>query len=335
MMRNITSFLLVVLLLLQLASPLKLIAPSKFIIKHIHELRKPQLKQAVYTVARVTYDGSKGVNTRVAGVDFHLDRLSTSYRALTPLVSMNSIHAALSETRAQLNDLCTNPPSYVLDAPTCSITLLWVPSPDNSTIEVRSHLYPATYGQGGSDLTTRPNPITAIMSAIEEGAEKISRFYEPGLALTKHASWVLTRKPLEKFKSAFSGITGHEVVMFDEKTGDVLEGMTTNVFGVVDGVLCTTGSSNVLHGYTRSAVLKLAKESKLPGIKGVRMNFTLDDILNSQAVFVTSAVGLVVGVSSINHGGYVAWSNDDRELVDGIADATREYMDSECVNINK
>lgn len=88
-----------------------------------------------------------------------------------------------------------------------------------------------------------------------------------------------------------------EALMLDEKNF-VTEGSSSNAFIIRNNTLITKNlSKQILHGITRSAVLKLAQENK---IKIEERAFSVDEVLSAEEVFITSATNFVLGVVEVN-----------------------------------
>jgi D-alanine transaminase len=97
-------------------------------------------------------------------------------------------------------------------------------------------------------------------------------------------------------KQAAVAAGAYEAVLI--RDGVVTEGSSTNVFGVLDGVVRTTPRTNyILPGITRDVVLELAHREKLP----VREEpITLDDLGRVSEVFLTGTTNDVMPVVTID-----------------------------------
>ncbi len=88
-----------------------------------------------------------------------------------------------------------------------------------------------------------------------------------------------------------------EAFMVDEK-GFITEGSSSNVYIIKNKTIITRNlSNNILHGITRASVLRLAKENSL---KIDERPFSVDEALNADESFLTSATNFVLGVVEIN-----------------------------------
>ena len=80
--------------------------------------------------------------------------------------------------------------------------------------------------------------------------------------------------------------------------GFVTEGTSNNAYIVKNGQIITRALSNdILHGITRSAVLRFAEEAQM---KLVERNFTIDEAQSADEAFVTSASTFVMPVVEID-----------------------------------
>ncbi len=80
--------------------------------------------------------------------------------------------------------------------------------------------------------------------------------------------------------------------------GAVTEGTSNNAYIVKDGTIITRQLSNdILHGITRAAVLRFAKEAQM---KVEERSFTVDEAMSADEAFVTSASAFVMPVVEID-----------------------------------
>lgn len=85
--------------------------------------------------------------------------------------------------------------------------------------------------------------------------------------------------------------------LFVTREGFVAEGITSNVFWVKEGVLCTPAiETGILPGTTRELVMQLAKSAHLPVNIGF---YTKVDVERADEVFVTNAIQELVPLESI------------------------------------
>jgi thiol oxidase len=78
-------------------------------------------------------------------------------------------------------------------------------------------------------------------------------------AAAKDSEWVRQRRIYEDQKPA----DVNEVVLVDDETGGVMEGLSSNFFALVDGKLKTAGEG-ILMGSVREAVLRVAEREGIP-----------------------------------------------------------------------
>mmetsp|Transcript_2666 Transcript_2666/g.3604 ORF Transcript_2666/g.3604 Transcript_2666/m.3604 type:complete len:332 (+) Transcript_2666:68-1063(+) len=81
-------------------------------------------------------------------------------------------------------------------------------------------------------------------------------------APAKSSVWIQERTPLEGLKNTCSP-SASEIIMTDSDGISLLEGLITNVFVVINGVVYTAGS-NVLEGHMRYLVLQICKRLNVP-----------------------------------------------------------------------
>lgn len=80
--------------------------------------------------------------------------------------------------------------------------------------------------------------------------------------------------------------------------GAVTEGTSNNAYIIKEGQIITRALSNdILHGITRAAVLRFAKESQM---QVVERNFTIDEAKEADEAFITSASTFVMPVVEID-----------------------------------
>jgi D-alanine transaminase len=80
--------------------------------------------------------------------------------------------------------------------------------------------------------------------------------------------------------------------------GYVTEGTSNNAYIVKDGVIITRAlSNNILHGITRAAVLRFAVEAQM---KIEERNFTIEEALQADEAFITSASAFVTPVVELD-----------------------------------
>ena len=80
--------------------------------------------------------------------------------------------------------------------------------------------------------------------------------------------------------------------------GTVTEGTSNNAYIIKNGQIITRALSNdILHGITRSAVLRFAKEAQM---QVVERNFSIEEAQQAEEAFITSASTFVMPVIEID-----------------------------------
>ncbi len=166
-----------------------------------------------------------------------------------------------------------------------------------------------TRGRGNLGLDPRSSPKSSIIIMTEpvgpahgrEAREKgitaiISSYRRDMVDGTTHELKSLNyiQSVLAKFQAIDAGTD--EVVMLDHR-GMVSEFHGSNLFLVKDGIVHTpTSSSGILHGITRSRILKLAEEL---GYDVDERDITPYELLNADEIFLTGTMAEVVPVVRI------------------------------------
>jgi branched-chain amino acid aminotransferase len=231
------------------------LVPAPYHVKSLTEAVAHE-PQGVYTVAR-TFHGDHALL-----FDAHLDRLEQSARLMNiPLdLDRSRLRAALREL---LHDAAYPDAKFRVTVPQ--------DQPDHIFLALEPYrpVPPAIMRQGASVITTplvRENPII------------------------KTTAWMTIRQPAVNTLPPGT----YEAILVSEG-GKLLEGLSSNFYGVLDGVLCTAGD-DVLQGITRRAVLELA-----PQILPVRLNaLRAADISRMTEAMITSSGRGIVPVTRIN-----------------------------------
>jgi branched-chain amino acid aminotransferase len=79
--------------------------------------------------------------------------------------------------------------------------------------------------------------------------------------------------------------------------GNIAETHLGNFFFVKNGTLCTSTEKTVLGGITRSSLIAMAREMRIPVVEG---NFTPFDVYNADEAFTTSTSPTITPVRSLN-----------------------------------
>ncbi|MHB8855432.1 MAG: aminotransferase class IV [Bellilinea sp.] len=90
---------------------------------------------------------------------------------------------------------------------------------------------------------------------------------------------------------------GFEEILMVDESGNILEGLTSNFYAVMDGEIWTAGQG-VLSGITRQIVLLLAEDAGYP----VQLDAPkLSNLIRFTETFITSTSRAVLPVTEINH----------------------------------
>lgn len=316
------------------------ISSARSWLEHIQQSDGPLFGVGAYTVIRCDYTKPKQeCKWKVWGLDFHTDRLCSSYRMLMQSVSsgfndelksitiqriVGVIDALLEESARSLqHDDLTNTDL----AHTLILTVLVTPSRiythSNETetysmtaTTIRGHatFAGALLAQIGDDL---PSPISVCLAIpIEPTAKAMSqmprrhRESDDRVSPTaKISSWCRIRRPLEdpiRYKVYGVG----EVLLVNKYLNgeysfvdslEILEGLTSNVFVIYkDGTIRTAQLPKVLPGYARHLVL-----DALDRVNGLVLDTSSAPTVHDakaglwSEVFVTSAIKLIVPVNRI------------------------------------
>jgi branched-chain amino acid aminotransferase len=185
-----------------------------------------------------------------------------------------------------------------------SETLAAAPPGDS---HVRMVLTRGTTPPGLHPLEPRDSTRMVIVTAIGDIHQPL---YQHGArAMTVRVPWLSAAGPLAGVKSlnylphvqwtTMARTHGFDEALIVALHDVVLEGASSNVFVVCEGVLLTPPVSlGILPGITRHFVLQCAREL---GIPIQETNITLQDLLGSQEVFVTSSVRELVSVVQIDN----------------------------------
>lgn len=216
------------------------------------------LPTGLYTTFR-TYAGK----AKVIGLHSHLDRLYVPAEAQGILPSRRA-----QELRIILSDLLNR-----FDAPEARVRLILDLSREQGILYVM--LQPM-----------KPLSPEIYRSGVHVGISKSSR-EKPSLKRTSFiAESTSERKRI--------GPETFEMLLTSKNR--ILEGMTSNFFYILDGILCTA-KRGVLIGVTRQTVITLAKEQGIPvSYKALPLN----ELNNIQEAFITSSSRGVVPVVQVD-----------------------------------
>jgi len=157
-------------------------------------------------------------------------------------------------------------------------------------------------GRGGIGLASGGGSPTRVIAALPlpprlepgHGAAVVSipcpaERHEPGLKSTSWQFSVMARRRVEE-SSADEGL-------YVSPAGDLLEGISSNLFLVEEGALWTPPSSQCLSGVTRGRIIELASDL---GIACREAPLSRDRLLAADEAFVTNAVRGIRPVRSLD-----------------------------------
>lgn len=228
----------------------------------IHDL-PDELPFGVYTAFR-TFE-----HNRFLELQAHLDRLAQSMALLEWAYTLDQ-----PRLRGALHAVCSAYPG------------------DDARVRVDVLAAPATLlGSTSRELITLAPFIPLPEQAYREGVRVAvaPELHRPD-PLVKHAGFVRARREALPGNPAI-----HEYLLQDE-AGRLLEGSSSNFYGVTGGILWTAGAG-VLEGITRRIVLRLAAELAIP----VRLEApVLEDVRRLDEAFLSSASRGVLPVVAID-----------------------------------
>jgi branched-chain amino acid aminotransferase len=231
------------------------LVPASYAVKSLAEAVAYE-PQGVYTLAR-TFRGDHALL-----LDAHLDRLEQSARLVNvPLVLDRA------RLRAALRDLI-----HSADYPDTKFRIT-VPQ------DTPDHLYLSLEAF---------QPVPELL--MQQGAHVITTPLVRANPVVKTTAWMTIRRP------TFNGLPPgtYEAILVSED-GRLLEGLSSNFYGVLDGVLYTAGEG-VLAGITRRAMIQIA-----PDILPIRLEALHQESVPylSEAMLTSSGRG-IVPITAIN-----------------------------------
>mmetsp|Transcript_4673 Transcript_4673/g.5906 ORF Transcript_4673/g.5906 Transcript_4673/m.5906 type:complete len:267 (+) Transcript_4673:316-1116(+) len=217
-------------------------------------------------------------------LDFHCDRLLTSFSHMFPVVSDTLKRQLRKKILVSFfGQILKTLPSSEGEDVTFFLTVLVYFYPEEPKIALRGHImWP---GIKDSLLV----PVVAITTDISKDCNRI----QSG-AFAKSSAWINDRVPLESVK-ALTTPQSSEVLMTDPFGQFLLEGLITNVFVVVNGVVFTA-PDDVLPGHMRHLVLQACEDLKIPVTLKAQ---SVDDMDTWDEVFLTSTTKPVCEVQKI------------------------------------
>ncbi|MFZ0547590.1 MAG: aminotransferase class IV [Candidatus Promineifilaceae bacterium] len=259
----------------------------------IHDLFD-DLKLGVYTTF-CTFEHNKFLY-----LDAHLDRLQNSVNLMGWDYPLDQHHL-----RQVIHQLCTAYPQQN--------------SQGNSRVRLDVLAEPPTTPPGSetSRLTIALSPFPSVppelyTQGVEVGfADHLHR----DRPLIKDAHFVLQRR-------SYQSGSYYEQLLIDEN-GNILEGMTSNFYGIRDGVLYTAGAG-VLEGVARRIVLQQAEKLGIP----VRLEaIHINDIANLNEAALSSSSRALVPIVKI--GGQIIGNGRPGPITRQILEAYRAFLTRE------
>lgn len=281
----------------------------------------------VYTVIRCDINSSSD-NVRSWGKDFHLERLSSSYKMLynstadTPLLVLERATSVAFRKSLVMYSSMLSHAIKILQHPkvlntdgdvdgeeqqedneiyVVMITLLWQPRKGNHVqdIQVRGHAF--CTNKPFSHWKYNPMPTTAVVAFWKNTTSPLLPARYDQWPRAKVSSWCRLRRPLEqrfKLDPDVGEVILTRLIGDDRDKIELLEGLTSNLFIVYSDGTLRTPIGSVLDGYARKLVIEAAQ----------RMGWTVtnDPIYLEDAtkgywreVFLTSSVRMLVPVAKL------------------------------------
>jgi len=152
-------------------------------------------------------------------------------------------------------------------------------------------------------------PATVAIYCVNVNFREFARYYVEGVKLVTPSTRRIPPQCLES-KAKVTNKMNHNIASFEAKQvdpqaiplmldidGNISESSAHNFFLVIDGALCTPTNNNVLDGITRSTLLSLAAEFRIPVVED---DFTPYDVYNADEAFLASTSPTIVPVNSLN-----------------------------------
>lgn len=259
-------------------------------------------------------------NVKVWGQDFHLERLSSSYKMLyngaTDAPTLESavavaIKKSLLIYSAMISHVTNNLLQESLSFSTIRNdgddiyivmkTLLWQPRNGNvQDIQVRGHAF--CTNKPSSPSKYDPTPTTATVALVSENPPPfpLPTRYDK-IPAAKVSSWCRIRRPLEQRFKLEQYDVGEVILtrLWENDKVELLEGLTSNVFVVYNDGTLRTPMGSVLHGYARQLVIEAAK--RMGWIVVTDEPICLEDAQKGcwKEVFLTSSIRLVIPIGKV------------------------------------
>lgn len=208
-------------------------------------------------------------NMKVQNLDKHYIRLKTSAHALDISFQTSENDFEMTLLKAIKNSgIDSGRVRYQLDKTGIS---------SQESLKVRENRYKKPMYEKGFDL---------CLSEVRKSSTAL-------LAGHKTVNYLENLLVMKKARSK-----GYDEALYLNEKDYITEGAYTNIFFVKGSVLYTPGiASGLLPGTMRAQVIELARSKKITCLEGA---FTLEDIKNAEAVFVTNALMGIMPVRKIN-----------------------------------
>lgn len=167
-----------------------------------------------------------------------------------------------------------------------------------------------TRGFGTLGLDPRKCPVPGVICIADQISLFPPEFYEQGMRVivaNRPKTPIPCLDPRVKSLNYLNNILAkceaidfgcHEVIMLNQQ-GHVTEGSGDNIFTIKDGKLYTPPPEvGLLEGITREFVMK--ELAPACGIKCLERHLTLDDVLDSDEVFLTGSAAEIIAVNQVD-----------------------------------
>lgn len=249
-----------------------------------------RLPHGAYTTFR-TYDG----RTRVIALTAHLDRLEDSARQL-------GHHNDLD--RVRLRRVLANLLDHVAPA------------------EARVRITVDTTEDMGAVYISLEELRTPPAEVYEQGVRTVTHEIRREQPTAKSTEFIHPSRELKKALPADI----YEIIMYDDD-GYILEGTTSNIFGVRDGILCTAGE-DILFGITRGVVLDLARDAGTP-VEERKIH--MEEVPALDEAFLTSSSRGIVPIVRIDE--HTIGTGKPGELTRMLVHRYRKHLSKACERI--
>ncbi len=147
--------------------------------------------------------------------------------------------------------------------------------------------------KGGASLLVLVKPLVKYPKSIyEDGINTLTEVFERDIPEAKTIYYVPGQIALSKAKEKDSSVGE---IIYINRSSFVTEGIISNVFVFKNNTLATP-DLNLLKGVTRQTVLDIGKSM----FNVEERNVSLDELINSDEVFLTSSIREIVPVVKIN-----------------------------------